>query len=182
MDGEQRDWTVLAATADIQIWSGLFGAFPAEWISAAASLLRPGATLHVEGVPSADNGSVLTAQRVRIAAAPTRNAHGSSPGPNSPAAWRNGAAVALMGSREEPGVYLLETAGTLRQLWIDEREATWAGGDPSAGVIVSGGDPQIGSSDFTWVRGDGIGLQVFAQPYHDLHGVVADDARRPVVD
>ncbi len=174
VDGEQRDWTILAATADTQIWSGLFGAFPAEWISAPASLLRPGATLHVVGAPSADNGSVLTAQRVRIAAAPTLQRARLVARPELANGVANGAAVALMGSREEPGIYLLETAGTLRQLWIDEREATWAGGDPSAGVIVSEGDAQLGSSDFTWVRGDGIGLQVFAQPYHDLHGVVAD--------
>lgn len=174
VDTEGNIWTVSAERADIQIWSGLFGAFPAEWIPAPAALLRPGAKLYVAGSASGESGVVLLAERVRIAVAPSLERARLVAQSELAAGVADGTAVALMGSREETGVYLLEAGGTLRQLWIDEREASWAGGDPSSGVIVSTGDPQAGASTFTWVRGDGIGLQVFAQPYHDLHGVVGD--------
>jgi hypothetical protein len=174
IDGEQREWTILSATANVQIWSGLFGAFPAEWIPAPAALLQPGATLYVHGTPSTDNGSVITADRVRIAAAPPVTRSRLVAQSEIADGVANGSAVALMGSREQPGVYLLETSGTLRQLWIEESEAAWASGEPSDGVIVSTGDAQTGAADFTWVRGDGLGLQVLAQPYHDIHGVIGD--------
>ena len=174
IDGEQREWTILSATANVQIWSGLFGEFPADWIPAPAALLQPGARLYVQGAPSNENGSVITAERVRIAAAPSTERSRLVAQSEIAEGVANGSAVALMGSREQPGIYLLETLGTLRQLWIEEGEATWAGGEPSDGVVVSTGDAQTGAADFTWVRGDGLGLQVFAQPYHDIHGIVSD--------
>jgi hypothetical protein len=80
----------------------------------------------------------------------------------------------MLGSREEPGVYLLETDATLRQLYTDEREASWAGSDPAAGIVVSTQDAPTGTNRFSWVRGDGVGVQIMAQPFHSLRGVVAD--------
>jgi hypothetical protein len=86
----------------------------------------------------------------------------------------DGRAVAMLGSREERGVYLLETDATLRQLYTDEREADWAGSDPAAGIVVSSQDAPMGPNRFSWVRGDGVGVQILAQPFHSLRGVVAD--------
>jgi hypothetical protein len=80
----------------------------------------------------------------------------------------------MMGSREEPGVYLLETAGTLRQLWTVEKEAAWASPDGAAGVMVSTQDAPTGQNRFSWVRTDGMGVEVLAQPFHSLRGMVAD--------
>jgi hypothetical protein len=80
----------------------------------------------------------------------------------------------MLGSREELGVYLLETDATLRQLYTDEKETGWAGSDPAAGIVVSTQDAPTGTNRFSWVRGDGVGVTIFAQPFHSLRGVVAD--------
>jgi hypothetical protein len=69
---------------------------------------------------------------------------------------------------------LLETSGTLRQLWIDEEDAAWASPDGEAGVVLRTPTSPVGRNSFTWVRPDGVGLQIFAQPYHLISGVVGD--------
>ena len=79
-----------------------------------------------------------------------------------------------MGSREDAGIYLLETVGTLRQLWVKERNAIWAADDATAGIIISTDGAPTGSNSFTWVRGDGIGIRIFTQPFYALHGVLGD--------
>lgn len=167
-------WSLVTDTAGIEVWSGLFGVFPAGWIPAQAQMLAPGARVYVEGAPAADAGGVLLAQTVRIAAGPPVERSRVIARSDLAGAIADGSAVALMGSREDPGVFLLETAGTLRQMWIEEREATWANGDPSRGVIVSPGSVRGGADRFTWVRGDGNGVDVHAQPFYTLQGVAAD--------
>ena len=46
--------------------------------------------------------------------------------------------------------------------------------DGSAGVVVSTQGAPTGVNSFNWIRSDGIGIQVIAQPFHSLRGVTGD--------
>ena len=81
------------------------------------------------------------------------------------------AAIGSIGSREQQGIYLLQDGGAVQQLWAKEQDATWLSGDEAAGILVSAPDVPTGSNTFSWVRTDGSGLQVFAQPFfHECVG------------
>jgi hypothetical protein len=146
-------------------------------VPAPAELLWPGAQLYVSAAPSAEG--LYAADLVRIAAAPAQERGQPAAFPELATALAQGTAIGLIGSGSEPGVYLLEAGGTVRQLWIEEQDAHWAGAgsgvgaDPD-GVVVSLPEAATGRNGFTWVRGDGLGVQVWAQPYHNVHGVVSD--------
>ncbi|RIK36297.1 MAG: hypothetical protein DCC57_22595 [Chloroflexi bacterium] len=164
----------MVENAAVQIWTGLFGVFPADWAPAPAELLWPGTQVYVSGGPQSDDPSRFLAAQVRIAAMPPQERARLLSLPDLAVPVGQGLAVGMMGSREEPGVYLLEASGTLRQLWTDERAAAWAGPDAAAGVVVSTQDAPAGPNRFSWIRDDGTGVQIFAQPFHSLRGVVAD--------
>jgi hypothetical protein len=166
--------TLSVDTAVVEIWSGLFGEFPGRWIASPAELLWPGSQLYVTGSAAADDAAHLVATHVRIAAAPGQERAKLLTMTDLAGAVASGNAVAMLGSREETGVYLLQTDATLRQLYTDEKETSWAGSDPAAGIVVSTQDAPLGTNRFSWVRGDGIGVQIFAQPFHSLRGVVGD--------
>ncbi len=160
--------------AAIRIWTGVFGQFPGDWASAPAGLLWPGTQVYVTGAPAPNDPASYVATRVSIVAPPEQARVKLFTAPDITASLGAGAAVGMMGSREEPGVYLLETSGTLRQLYTDEKETGWAGNNPSAGLVISTQDAPTGPNRFSWARPDGIGVQVVAQPYHSLRGVVSE--------
>ncbi len=172
-DGQAVGLVVDRAT--VEIWSGIFGDAPGRWAGAPAELLWPGTQIYVIGAPRSTNPNEIVATRVRIAAAPVQERARLVNAPELANALAAGEAVAMLGSRVEPGLYLLETAGTLRQLYTDEKETGWAGGDASAGIVVSTQNAPTGQNRFSWIRNDGIGVQILAQPFHSLRGVVADD-------
>jgi hypothetical protein len=171
-DGQTGTLTI--DTAVVEIWSGLFGDYPGRWVPSPPELLWPGSQLYVKGSPAADDSSHLVAKHVRIAAAPQQPRAELLTMADMASAVSDGRAVAMLGSREGTGVYMLSTDATLRQLYTDENDSGWAGSDPAAGIIVSTQDAPTGKNRFSWVRGDGIGVQIFAQPFHSVHGVVAD--------
>jgi hypothetical protein len=161
-------------TAQVEIWSGIFGQFPGRWVAAPADLLWSGTPIYVRGDVSPEDPTQLIARSVRIADAPSQPRADLLSAPELAVAQTQGSAVAMLGSREEQGVYLLETSGTLRQLYVDERETRWAGSDPAAGIVVSTQDAPTGRNRFSWVRGDGVGVTIYAQPFYSLRGVVGD--------
>jgi hypothetical protein len=165
---------LVVENAAVQVWTGLFGVFPGGWAAAPAELLWPGTTVYVSGGPQSDDPSRFVAAQVRIVTMPEQERARLLNLPDLAVPVGQGLAVGMMGSREEPGVYLLETSGTLRQLWTDEREAGWAGHDAAAGVVVSTQDAPVAANRFSWIRDDGTGVQILAQPFHSLRGVVAD--------
>ncbi|HXF63296.1 MAG TPA: SH3 domain-containing protein [Caldilineaceae bacterium] len=169
-----QSWSLAVESATVEIWSGLFGAFPGGWTPAPAQLLWPGTQVYVRGGPAADDPTRFAVSQVRIVAAPVQERARLLNLPDLAEPVAQGAAVAMMGSREELGVYLLETAGTLRQLWTVEKEAAWASPDGAAGVLVSTQDAPTGQNRFSWVRTDGLGVEVMAQPFHSLRGAAAD--------
>ena len=160
--------------ADIRIWSGVFGQFPGDWVAAPAGLLWSGTQVYAAGAPATDDPTRFDATTVSIVAAPAQPHVRLFTAPDITTSLAAGEAVGLMGSREEPGVYLLETGGTLRQLYTDEKETGWAGNDPNAGLVISTQDAPTGPNRFSWARPDGIGVEVMAQPYHSLRGAVSE--------
>ena len=87
---------------------------------------------------------------------------------------RAGNAVALLGSSTTPGLFLLDGTGQAQQLWQYENEAAWVSGDPDAGFLLHEPVAAGGLHSFSWVRNDGAGLQIFAQPFHRIQGVAGD--------
>ena len=83
-------------------------------------------------------------------------------------------AIGLLGSADGPGIFLLDAAGTVQQMWAAESDADWVSGDDAAGIVLRSPDLPTGVHNFTWVRSDGSGLVVRAQPFHSIHGVAGD--------
>jgi hypothetical protein len=161
--------------AQVEVWGGVFNAAEAGWVPASAALLWPGTQAYVTFTPAeSESANVWQVSRVRIIAAPVSERVQLLEAPEIAAATADGSAVALLGSGQFPGVFLLERGGQARQLWQYESAAYWLGADPNAGLIVA--DPPLpgGIQTFSWVRNDGTGLQILAQPYHAIQGVVGD--------
>jgi outer membrane biosynthesis protein TonB len=161
--------------AQVEVWGGVFNAAEAGWVPAGAALLWPGTQAYVTLVPAESaTANEWQVSRVRVIAAPVSERVLLLEAPEIAAATAAGSAVALLGSGQFPGVFLLERGGQARQLWQYESEAYWLGADPNAGLIVA--DPPLagGIQTFSWVRNDGTGLQILAQPYHAIQGVVGD--------
>ena len=125
--------------------------------------------------PRADDDARSVATSVRIAGAPVQERARLLAMPDLAGALTDGREQSpCLGSREEPGVYLLETDATLRQLYTDEKETGWAGSTPTRALWSAPRTHAIGPNRFSWVRGDGFGVQILAQSFHSLRGVVAD--------
>lgn len=165
--------------AVVEAWGGIFNDPAAGWISAPATLLWPGTRIYLQAAPAEGGESLpgagaLVASRVRIVGEPTAERVKLVQVPDVQTAVDDGSALALLGSRAAPGVYLLGTGGRAQQLWQYETSAMWLGGDPNAGFVLREPQAAGGLASFTWLRNDGNGLQIFAQPYHLLQGVAGD--------
>ncbi|MEZ4868849.1 MAG: SH3 domain-containing protein [Caldilineaceae bacterium] len=171
-DGAER--TLRVDNAAIELWGGLVGQAADAWIPAPTQLLWGGAQLYVTGSPAADNPNTWVADRIRIFAAPAMTR--VQPVNNSALAnaVTNRTFMALLGSRAAPGVYLLEKSGTVQPLWADESNAAWVSGDIEGGFFLQTPDQPLGINRLTWLRTDGSGLQITAQPFHQLQGVAGD--------
>jgi hypothetical protein len=169
-----RALTLRVENAQVQLWGGLLAAPAAGWVAAPAELLWPGSQLHVRGQPADGDANSIVATTVRIAAAPTQERAIVLSFPALAAAVGQGTAVALLGSREEPGVYLLDNSGTVQQLWGVEDAAYWVSADPRTGLLVPAPESATGSNSFNWVREDGSGVQILMQPFYRLRGVAGD--------
>jgi hypothetical protein len=110
--------------------------------------------------------------RLRIAAAPQTERVRELALPA--VAAENTTAIALLGSRSGAGLYLLERSGRAQQLWQYETAAAWLSSDPNAGFLITEPPAAGGLNTFSWLRNDGSGLQIVAQPYYTLHGVAGD--------
>ena len=175
VDGQSARLDVQTAT--IEIWSGLFGQEPGEWVLAPAELLWGGAELTVRARASSNDLSLLVASRVRIVRPPVQERSELLYFPSLAESVASDEVMGLLGGREEQGVYLLTATGTLQQILVNEQDAAWVGGDEFAGMLLQSPPSPTGLNRFSWVRADGTGLLISAQPFHNISGVAGDGFR-----
>lgn len=169
-----RTMTLQAENATVQLWAGLLAQPEAGWVAASAELLWAGAQAYIRAQPLADDPNSLVATTVRIVAAPALERSALLDYPQLPEALTSNTAMALIGSRSEPGVYLMARNGDVQQLWGAEDDAVWISGDETAGMLLHAPDLPSGLNSFSWVRTDGTGVQIFAQPFYRIRGVAGD--------
>lgn len=160
-------------SAAVEIWGGLFGAPDAGWVAAAGELLWPGAIVYVSGDEIAP-GQEYDAARVRIVGAPELPRVALDDGSALREAVTAARASALVGGASAEGVSLLDTDGNVSTLWPDGASAYWLGGEPEAGLIAPSPHTLYGTDGFVWVRDDGAGLRIDAQPFHRINGIAGD--------
>lgn len=160
--------------AAVQIWGGLFGAERAGWVTAPADLILGGAQLYVQGAPDPTDRQRWLATRIRIVAPPASERAVVSMVEALATQGANNNLMALLGSQEQGGVYLLTRAGVAQPLWGEEQTAQWAGPAPEDGFLVLATDRPLRPNHFTWARTDGSTIRIAAQPFHQIRGVVAD--------
>jgi hypothetical protein len=160
------------ADAVIEVWSAILGEASGRWAPASAALLWPGSVVYMTGAPA--DADPWAATQLRIVAAPPTERVKEVALPEIAAATGENAAIALLGSRAAPGVYLLDRAGRAQQFWQYENAAAWLAADPNAGFLLSEPPTPGGINTFSWMRNDGTGLQIVAQPYRTVRGVAGD--------
>ncbi len=169
-----RSVALRVENAVIEVWGGVFDDAPAGWVPASGSLLWPSSQVYLQGEPDVDDPNVILASRVRIIGAPPLERVQTLEQLDIAEAVAGNSAIALLGSRGVPGVFLLDASGTAQQIWQYENRARWVSGDPDAGFLLREPDVPGGISSFSWVRNDGNGLQIFAQPYYTIQGIAGD--------
>ncbi|MCS6828469.1 MAG: SH3 domain-containing protein [Caldilinea sp.] len=164
--------------AVVEIWSAVLGATEGQWTPANAALLWPGAVVYMKGQPDATsrNGGATRwrALRMRIVAAPFIERVKELSLPEIFTATTTDQAIALLGGSAMPGLFLLQRDGQAQQVWQYETVARWLSSDPNAGFIVTEPPTSGGLSTFSWMRNDGTGLQIVAQPFYTIRGVAGD--------
>jgi len=184
LDINNREYQLDLSNATVEIWRGLFdietsdaeasGIETTGWVAAPAELLWPDTQVYVEGQIESANPPLLKATTVRIVRPPDQNRAQLFTKPQLAAAASERSAIGFLGSREEAGVYLLDGEGTVRPLWTEEAEIAWVNDDDKAGLLLQTPDQPNSRQHFTWVRADGTGIAIFAQPFHNIHGVAGD--------
>lgn len=162
-------------TATVEIWSGLFGQQSGAWVPAAPELLWAGTRVYVQ-LPDGANSTEgqANASRIRIVGAPLLARTQVLSLENVNTAVQGETVMALLGSREQQGVYMLESVGTLQQLFIAEQNAVWMSEDPLSGLLLRTPTFATSVNSFTWLREDGTGISFLAQPFHEIRGVAGD--------
>ena len=83
-------------------------------------------------------------------------------------------AVGLLGSRQTPGVYLLSAMDVPNNYGNMRIPPPGSTAIPTPVLSCVSRPHPSGLNAFSWARNDGEGLQVFAQPYHNIQGVAGD--------
>ncbi|MEZ4657235.1 MAG: hypothetical protein R2911_06665 [Caldilineaceae bacterium] len=159
-------------TAVVEIWSGLFGMEPGAWQPAAGELLWPGTQAYV--AVAAGGADELLVNRIRIVKPPAQERSQIIALPILTEAVQRETIMALLGSREQQGVYVLESEGTLKQLLVAEQDAAWQGEGDGATLLLRTPERATGLNSFSWVRDDGAGLLIYARPFYNIQGAVGD--------
>ncbi len=169
-DGSEA--TLDVQSAAVEIWGGLVGSV-GGWLPAPGELLWPGTQVHARIVADRGDGT-LTADRVRIVAAPPVERVALVDGAALAAAAAEESAVALVSSGA--GVDLLTRNGNVASLFPGGSSAAWltSSSAPAAGIVAPLQSARYGQEGFVWLRVDGAGLRVQTRPYFALGGVAGD--------
>jgi len=161
-------------TDQVEVWSGLLGEVQGSWIPARGELLWPGTLLYVRGELVAGT-TEIRADAVQVARLPEQQRATSGYLEEIAQAQAAGRALALVGSREEPGIYLLETSGALKPIGENGQRAIPVPGQPG-GLVVPAPNAPAGLNSFVFLRNDGALTEIIAQPFYNIRGIAADGA------
>lgn len=170
-----RAISIRIADVPVQMWGGLLGAEQAGWVNAPGELLWPGTTIDVAVDPAMVASELWEPTQVRIVGRPEQARSELLSFPLLADAINQQAALALLGSQGEQGIYLLDQNGTVQQLWGLENQVVWAPGiadQPS--LLLREPESVLGLNSFSWVRSDGTGIQIWTQPFYRLGSVISD--------
>ncbi len=170
------------AEAQIEMWSSLASPQTDGWVPMAAQLMPRGAQVYavsfdpVNGslTDSSTAAQLVLAERVRVVGGSDSPRVEMLDGSDLARLVADEDAVALIGGKDLPGLFLLDSLGTLQQRWPEVNSAAWVSGDPAAGIVLASVDSQVGVDGFSWLRLDGTGLRINAQPFHTIHGIAGD--------
>ena len=101
--------------AVVEVWGGVFNDPGAGWIPGSGTLLWPGTRVYLQAQAAGTDtggGAELEASRVRIIGEPSAERVKLLELSDLQAAVEDGSALALLGSRETPGIYLLGADGS----------------------------------------------------------------------
>ena len=154
------------------MWSGIFGASKGEWLDAGTDFLWPGTRVYVAG-RTEESGSV-TVSSMRVVAPPEFQRVKRMDVPTFGAAKESGKAVALLGRRGDPGVFLLHQDGVVTVV-RESGQSVLPVFNGAEGFIIPDANAPADRNGFLYVRGDGIGLSFQAYPFNGVRGIVADE-------
>ena len=160
--------------AVVEIWSGLLGDAPGTWQPASGELLWPGTQAYVAVAAGGGGTDEVIVNRIRIIQPPVQERSQLISLPILAEAVQSETIMALLGSREQQGVYVLESEGTLKQLLVAEQDAAWQNEEDNATLLLHTPARASGLNSFSWVREDGTGLLVYARPFFNIQGAVGD--------
>lgn len=185
IDEENRSFQLDVRTATVQAWAGLFGLRNQTWVPAAAEFLWPNTTIYVTGRPSTSQADLFNAERVRIID-PSKQARAQLvEQPLLAQQIEDESVMALLGSKSAEGLFLLEQSGNLQQFIDSSHPIRWLGDNQSDGLWIDAAFNRESSSQsavsgnkssFSWIRPDGSGIEIYAQPYYLISGVARDQA------
>ena len=156
----------------IMLWSGIFGASRGEWLDAGTEFLWPGSRVYVAG--RIEEGRSVTVSSMRVVAPPEFQRVKRMDVPTFGAARKSGKAVALLGRRGDPGVFLLHQDGVVTVV-RESGQSVLPIYDGAEGFVVPDANAPADPNGFLYVRGDGIGLSFQTYPFHAVRGIVADE-------
>lgn len=158
----------------VEIWSGLIGEAQGRWLPARGELLWPGVRLYVQGGLVAGTADIR-AESVRIAGLPAQARMVTGAVAEIGQAQASGSGVALVGSRDETSIYLLESSGKLTSIGANGQRAIPVLGE-AGGLIVPAPNAPAGINSFTLLQDSGDLMEILAQPLYNIRGIVADGA------
>ena len=156
----------------IMMWSGIFGASRGEWLDAGTAFLWPGTKVYVAG--RREEGGRVTVSSMRVVAPPQFQRVKRMDVPTFGAAGESGKAVALLGRRGDPGVFLLHQDGVVTVV-RESGHSVLPVFEGAMGFVVPDANTPADRNGFLYVRGDGIGLSFQAYPFNGVRGIVADE-------
>ena len=160
--------------AQVQVWSGLLGEAAGRWVPARGELLWPGTLLYVEG-PLQPGSTEIRAVSVQIAGLPEqpRTVTGEVAPIGEALARESG--LALVGSRDERDIYLLESTGGLTAIGANGQKAIPVVG-AAGGLVIPAPNAPSGINSFALLQDSGALVEIFAQPFYDIRGIAGDGA------
>ena len=156
----------------IMMWSGIFGASRGEWLDAGTDFLWPGTRVYVAG--RREEGGRVIVSGMRVVAPPEFQRVKRMDVPTFGAAKESGKAVALLGRRGDPGVFLLHQDGVVTVV-RETGQSVLPVFDGAEGFVIPDANAPGDRNGFLYVRGDGIGLSFQAYPFNGVRGIVADE-------